>query len=595
MAVLASLAAVAAIGYSAARTKQSAPSTLRFEEAKTLRFGNPDRCIYAPAIPLTDESLAGHPMKLPSRSELTFSALAISPAYQPCAIEIFLLMDGQAHSLKRIEPVLVREKSALPEDLSLFTGHDVRVSLEQYAGRTVSFTWAASGSIEGTTAYLINPAIRPILPKEQRLPDILMVCSDTHRYDYALGSRNLDLMPNLAELAREGVAYHSAFSCASWTLPSITSFFTGLFPRFHRCGYRVLGQDVEPEPLGEVPPGVFRFNLDGGYRQFTAHSSSLITLGDRLQQQGYITAMAVSNGFYTLSGLAQDGQDLVYYEKVEGARLNESALKLLAALPKDRPRFLFVHYMDVHQYLLWYFRKKYPDVELKDYLDQMRASYADAARITDRNLGDLLNAWKGAVSYENSLVVFWSDHGEHLYDPGRDLVDHGNTMDEVLLHVPLVIKYPSGTTLDFDPSYSLVNLVDVYPTVLDLLHLDPDQSLSGLSLLQKPSATTLPGRTLYADYQLYGEEQSVVRLDQNKLVLNPLEQRILYLQDTSLPPSRLGEYGQRIRNATMEEDLNHLFKQYVKSAEEKTEGLTSDVVVNERESMEQLKAIGYVK
>lgn len=509
-------------------------------------------------------------------------------------IETHVLDGAGDRIVDRSPPHLINAVSMTVEERFHFLRKPVRVDLSRFTGREVSFRWTVAGSAADAAAYVISPVIKPARARARktRRPDILVVCSDAHRYDFSLGGEGPSLMPNLAALAAEGVAYHRAYGTASWTLPSITSVFTGLYPRFHKTGERTLGDATQTPPLPPVPPGLFRMNLGDGHRLFGAYPREIETLSERLRNLGYFTAMIVANGFYTVSGLAFDGQDLVIHSNNNGERLNRHAGALLDSTPEGAPRFLVVHYMDVHQFLLWNFRKKYPDAELAAYRDEMLESYAEAAAETDRHLGELLEAWRGRVDYNNSLVVFFSDHGEHLLDAGRDLVDHGITVDEVLLHVPLVIKYPRKSRPKEDQSETPVSLVDLAPTILETAGVTWDDALSGQSLLARMGKAG--GRRLFTDYQLYGKELSTVRENPYKLVMNASAE-VEYLQDISRELSERGELGQIARDGQVERRLERAFQDYAATAGDRARSLKSDQVVNEKESIEKLRAIGYVK
>ena len=118
--------------------------------------------------------------------------------------------------------------------------------------------------------------------------------------------------------------------------------------------------------------------------------------------------------------------------------------------------------------------------------------YRAEAEYADRAVGELLAGLERRGLYESSLIVFTSDHGEALGEHG--IVGHVRTLYDELLHIPLVIKPPSG-----HPEYRrlksardvLARHIDVVPTLLELLGMPALPGQRGSSLLQ-------PGERLLA-------------------------------------------------------------------------------------------------
>jgi arylsulfatase A-like enzyme len=85
-------------------------------------------------------------------------------------------------------------------------------------------------------------------------------------------------------------------------------------------------------------------------------------------------------------------------------------------------------------------------------------NYVDAA------VGRLLDLLRAQGVYDDTLIIVTSDHGEHLGEGGR--FSHQFSMQEELLHVPLLIKYPAGAGGGRQVDNPLVSNIDVYETIL---------------------------------------------------------------------------------------------------------------------------------
>ena len=110
---------------------------------------------------------------------------------------------------------------------------------------------------------------------------------------------------------------------------------------------------------------------------------------------------------------------------------------------------------------------------------RMRATYYGNCAEVDANIGRLVNALKEAGVYEDTLIVFTSDHGDQLGDNwiyGRRAVFDGH------FHVPLVFHNPRRIPANATRR-AFTEHVDLAPTFLELLGLDVDQHFDGVSLL----------------------------------------------------------------------------------------------------------------
>jgi len=483
-----------------------------------------------------------------------------------------------------------------PAPLAQLLHETIRVDLSALAGDRVRLRMTVDAPGAGGRAAILLARIERRAPA--RPPDLLMICSDSHRFDRAIIDRGPGLMPALTALRAEptAITYTNAFSPASWTLPSIVSTFAGVAARFHRAGERgeILERARFERDGSSVPVGWFEAPIDRErLRLMRAYPAAMVSLTERLRGAGYRTVMVAGNPLYGLSGLGRDGQDVFIDGAVQaGDILNDVALQVVAGTPAERPLFLLVHYMDVHHYVPWCLEKRHPELEIvPEKRAEFVACYEQAVAATDGHLGQLIDAWRAARRHD-STIVFWSDHGDHLMDPGREtLIDHGNSMDEVLLRVPMVVRYPrvAGTGGGDDPRPA--SLLDLMPTLLELAgQVVPTGAGRGRSLVRAPLAAE---RILHADYQLYDAQLASVRAGARKLVLD-LDNDGASLIDLGAPPGAYGEPAQAIDDATEVARLRALYAAYVDEARVATATLTSDEVIDQQAAVEQLRSLGYV-
>ncbi|MFT5128707.1 MAG: arylsulfatase [Rhodothermales bacterium] len=110
----------------------------------------------------------------------------------------------------------------------------------------------------------------------------------------------------------------------------------------------------------------------------------------------------------------------------------------------------------------------------------IKACYYAMIELIDDQFARVVDALKASGQYDNTLIIFTSDHGEMLGDHG--VAYKGCRFFEGLIHVPMVISWPAGMQSQ-PPSAALVELVDLAPTLLDAAELPIPENIQGKSLL----------------------------------------------------------------------------------------------------------------
>ena len=111
--------------------------------------------------------------------------------------------------------------------------------------------------------------------------------------------------------------------------------------------------------------------------------------------------------------------------------------------------------------------------------ERIQAAYYAMIELIDDNVGRMLDALEGSGQLENTVVIFTSDHGELLGDHG--LLLKGCRFYEGLVRVPLIISWP-GHFLEDQQRQALVELIDIAPTLLDLVGVSIPERMQGRSL-----------------------------------------------------------------------------------------------------------------
>jgi len=144
---------------------------------------------------------------------------------------------------------------------------------------------------------------------------------------------------------------------------------------------------------------------------------------------------------------------------------------------EDIPTAAFAHNCPVPNYNL-------PEEIL---LEALRGYYASVSFV-DAQVGRLLDALNENGLAENTIVVFWSDHGYHLGE--HNGIWQKRTLFEQASRAPLIIRSP-GAAGNGTPSPRIVEFVDIYPTLTEIAGVRNPKGLEGRSLvplLQNPNA-----------------------------------------------------------------------------------------------------------
>jgi len=291
--------------------------------------------------------------------------------------------------------------------------------------------------------------------------NVLFVLIDTLRAD-RLSSYGYarETSPHIDALAKNGIRFAHQMSQSSWTKCSMASLWTGLYP------VRT-GVTRSPQALPEdatLPAEILR---DAGYRAFA------------IWRNGWIgPAFGFSQGFEVYHsprpspipasvrrekptvGVAGTDQDIV-----------QSAVEFLRS-SGDQRWFLYLHLMDVHQYVY--------DEESALFGTSYSDIYDNSIHWVDRVLGSLVRDLDARGLRSRTLIVVAADHGEAFGEHGRE--GHARDVYGEVTTTPFVLSLPFRLRPGIVVETPTEN-VDLWPTLLDLLGLPPLPGADGRSRL----------------------------------------------------------------------------------------------------------------
>ncbi len=455
-----------------------------------------------------------------------------------------------------------------------------------------------------------SPAAEPAVR-----PNILFIMIDTLRADHVgCYGYSRPTTPSLDHLATEGVRLEQMMSVSSWTMPSVGSMFTSLYPSQHN----IVNTQCRFAKGVTTLASTLR---DAGYRTAGVTTNPLVH-----SKFGYADGFEVYDDFTVmlsadldLFGDATDGPGAAAPPNEELGRggvtspmVNRFAEGFLAKQQgADKPFFLFLLYFDPHaDYVppapyntMFGDYGVSPEIGVGIYprgpahpytpaeKKQIVSLYDGEIRNTDEHIGKVLATLDRLGLHDNTVVLVLSDHGEEFWD--HDGFLHGDNLFDEQVHVPLLIRYPGqfppGTVLPHQASH-----IDVMPTLLDLAGVPIPHQCLGRSLapvLRDPTAA-FPPRIAFLEAQTNSHtDLKGARLPDRKLVHDRLADTYTAFALANDPGENAPLRDQPfpllppLRQWTEEMDRAHLLQDATAGA----------VPVLDQKHLQQLKALGYLR
>ncbi|MCI4351797.1 MAG: sulfatase-like hydrolase/transferase [Thermoplasmata archaeon] len=379
----------------------------------------------------------------------------------------------------------------------------------------------------------------------ERRPDILVLVLDAVRSLDVFSPLNGDIaLPFLRRFGKTSVVFPKAVAPAAWTVPSVASLMTGLYPWNH--GVSVLGSSFLNSSVptlagtlrehgyatillsanGVISP---RTNLSSGFERayWAAWWEQFLRL-PRATPAGLPTKTPSSeqrlirgrkHGFRTLlrrgmrlglryPQILQAGNLIAQRLKTPGSPSSlaicpwiEPVLSsFLAGTTVETPVFAFLHLNDAHE--PYYSQpgslpggsEEKLQMSRQDYmrviegrwspsdreLETLHRLYVNMLRVLDARIQGIIEHFLEVRGAENSFVVVTADHGQALGEGGW--LFHMASPDEAVLRVPLIVRFPNSQISGVARGWA--SLVDVFPTILATAEVPTAGETDGVPLMK---------------------------------------------------------------------------------------------------------------
>jgi arylsulfatase A-like enzyme len=438
-------------------------------------------------------------------------------------------------------------------------------------------------AVELTTAWgFSEPAVNA--------PNIVLITVDTFRADH-LGSYGYHrpTSPRLDELAARGVRFDRAWSQAPWTLPSMATAHTSLYPSQHRAVEAETPLSRERLTLAEV----FR---NAGYRTLAVVSHLFV--GRRL---------GLDQGFDFFDESNARGDDAV-----TSPQITATALKAIGSeLPIAKPFLLWVHYFDPH--FSYVRRSKFGFADgyrgtlrspikattLKE-LEQdsqprdiafIESVYDEEVAFTDEWIGELIRVVNRLVGERPTFFFVTGDHGEYFMEHER--LGHGRDVYEELIRVPLIVAGDLDPALQGRVVKETVELASLARTITRLAGLNHER-FGGEDLLELARSGAEPRLSFSEGNHAWGSDDrklGVASRDGWKMIHNLDRETFELYRLEDDPGESTNLWGTEDEDAV---EAGKRLQKALRAFDVQTERPAPRIELTDEER-EQLHALGYVE
>jgi len=392
--------------------------------------------------------------------------------------------------------------------------------------------------------------------------NVLLVTLDTTRAD-RIGCYGYEKAktPNLDFLAASGVMFSDAYCQVPLTLPSHCSLLTGTYPLSHQV------------------------HNNGFY--YLDHSH--LTMAEVLRDEGFRTAAIVSS--FTVDSRFGLDQGFDFYddtfaedEILKNFRSEKRAERVFNSFSHwlegnfDQKFFCWVHFFDPH---VPYdppspFKEEFPD-----------RPYDGEIAYMDHYLGRIVDKLKERNLFDKTLIILAGDHGEAFGE--KEEIDHGYFIYDVTLRIPLILYspklLPEGKVVG-----SRVRLIDIMPTVLEMLTIPVGKEIQGVSLLpyiEGRKKESLPSYIeTFFPQENYGCSVLIGLIKENWKYIQAPKPELYDLKSDPQEEKNIFHREKKVASV-MKKELEKMIQEFSAKREVRRRELTS-------QEREKLRSLGYV-
>ena len=382
-------------------------------------------------------------------------------------------------------------------------------------------------------------------------PNLLYVFGDQWRASACGYAGNPDVLtPRLDAFARQAANCHLAIAASPVCTPCRASLLTGLYPHRH-------GLFLNDAPLDPTLPSIGKAFAAAGYDtawvgkwHVNGHGRTMYIPRERRHGFDHFAALECTHTYYSSSYYLNDDQSPKTWVGYDAEAQTEHLCSWLAARDSRQPFCAFLSWGPPHspyktapeQDQALYARREItlpdnvPEAQREQALRDLRGYYGHCTAL-DRCFGRLLDYLDQLGLSDNTIIVFTSDHGDHVGSHG--LWDKQTPFDEST-RVPFLIRGPGIAS---GSNETIISHPDHYPTLASLCNVPLLGSPQGRDLSMHLQAGTSPdeNHALCGAWHTFGnwpgqvEKRQLDPLLEARVYRGIRDERWLYCEDTDGP------------------------------------------------------------
>lgn len=330
------------------------------------------------------------------------------------------------------------------------------------------------------------------------MKNVILITVDSFRSDHF----NKEFMPLLTGLAEKNISSLNAYALGPWSPPAIKGIFTSTYPLMYNSTISIPNKATTIAEVflkhryktaaftlgGWLSPF---FNFDKGFQIFDwgkddkekPRESSYL---DKINQK-LLKLLPKMKKFYRLFYIISH----IKSGKIEDKILLEKTLNWIKNNKKDN-FFSYLHLEGLHEPYFngastfnlikanYNIMKQKKDLSEKK-IENIKGIYKSAAIRTDKELFEFIQDIKKLNLLKNTYIVICGDHGQQMFE--KDVFGHGSNLRNVVINIPLLIIGPDIKPMKIT---NPISLIDLAPTILDLVKMKKPKTFIGTNLLKSP-------------------------------------------------------------------------------------------------------------
>lgn len=414
------------------------------------------------------------------------------PESQHAAVRLGVMPRGVSGETLRVTVLAGAGKVGSFETADPLVWTDRRVELGvQGQGKPCRVRFQSESDFLLSTCELVDTAANQ--------PNVIIVLIDAMRADHLhCYGYSRPTSPHIDAVAENAARFDNCIAQSSWTRPSVATLLTGCYPNAH-----------------------------GATDRDSVMRAGLPTLGGNLNAQGYETHAYIGNVMcLPVWGMANEFDRALFVHDKDTPKIGDDVImgKALDAIGEchGRPFFFYLHLLGTHT--PYNSREPYDSTFGATGITGMKEGtsaeelincYDAELAFSDVQVGLLVERLRSLGLYDNTVLIITADHGEQFYEHGE--FGHGMSLHVEEVRVPLIVK-PAGSAGAGVVCSDVIQLVDLAPTLLEMLKVAPEPRFQGRSFAQLFKGKSLNAPMAYSSLQLEKRSAYMAQNDRTKFI-----------------------------------------------------------------------------